>query len=161
MGGGRAAEELVFGKEKITGGASSDLQSATSISTFMVKKLGMSEKFGLRVMEKDSPPQSQGTKEMLDSEIKLLMDDSYKRAISILTTHRKELNLLAEALLKYETLDVEDIKAIVEQKKPPVAKLPTSTLLGFKPANLPVGIAAMGTPPIEPPMGSRPDGAMC
>jgi ATP-dependent metalloprotease len=159
--GGRAAEELVFGKEKITGGASSDLESATSISEYMVKKLGMSEKFGLRVMEthRDAPPQSQGTKELVDSEIKLMMDDSYKRALTILTTHRRELNLLAEALLKYETLDAEDIKAIVEHKKPPVARLPTSTLLGFKPPGLPVGIAAMGTAPIEPPIPSRPDGS--
>jgi len=108
----------------------------------------------------DSDKHSQGTKEMMDSEIKLLMDDSYKRAVHILTIHRKELNLLAEALLKYETLDAEDIKAIVEHKKPPIAKIPTSTLLGFKPAGLPVGIAAMGTPPIEPPMGARPDGSM-
>ena len=114
---------------------------------------------------------------LVDSEIKLMMDDSYKRAVNILTTHRRELNLLAgrfnslcilasyqtlltEALLKYETLDAEDIKAIVEHKKPPVAKIPTSTLLGFKPAGLPVGIAAMGTSPIEPPIGTRPDGTI-
>jgi len=153
--GGRAAEELVFGKEKITGGASSDLESATRISEVMVKRLGMSEKFGLRVMDnqQNAPPQSQGTKEMVDSEIKLLMDDSYKRAVNILTTHRKELNLLAEALLKYETLDAEDIKAIVEQKKPPVSKLPSTGMLGFKPANLPIGITAIGNAPIE---SSRP-----
>jgi len=158
--GGRAAEELVFGKDKITGGASSDLESATQISEVMVKKLGMSDKFGLRVMDtgNNSAPQSQGTKEMVDSEIKLLMDDSYKRAVNILTTHRKELNLLAEALLKYETLDAEDIKAIVEHKKPPVAKMPSSSLLGFKPTSLPVGIAAIGSAPLEQPMGNRPDG---
>ena len=48
--GGRAAEELIFGKEKITGGASSDLQNATKTSEYMVKKLGMSEKIGLRVI---------------------------------------------------------------------------------------------------------------
>lgn len=156
--GGRAAEELAFGKEKVTGGASSDLESATRISEGMVKSLGMSEKFGLRVMDRDrnAPAQSSGTKELMDSEIKLLLDDSYKRAIAILTLHRKELNLLAEALLKYETLDVEDIKAIVEHKKPPISKLPTSTLLGFKQSGLPVGIAAMGTPPIES-IGQRPD----
>ena len=99
--GGRAAEELVFGKEKITGGASSDLVGATRISEGMVKSLGMSEKFGLRVMDTDrnAPAQSQGTKELMDSEIKLLLDDSYKRAIDILTIHRKELNLLAGKFL--------------------------------------------------------------
>ena len=67
----------------------------------MVKSLGMSEKFGLRVMDTDrnAPAQSQGTKELMDSEIKLLLDDSYKRAIDILTIHRKELNLLAGKVL--------------------------------------------------------------
>merc|ERR1719295_1701438 len=51
--GGRAAEELIFGKEKITGGASSDLFSCTRVAEDMVKKLGMSEKIGLRVVQKD------------------------------------------------------------------------------------------------------------
>eukprot|EP00092_Neocalanus_flemingeri_P032898 GFUD01035780.1.p1 GENE.GFUD01035780.1~~GFUD01035780.1.p1 ORF type:complete len:745 (-),score=192.85 GFUD01035780.1:309-2543(-) len=159
--GGRAAEELIFGKEKITGGASSDLVGATRISEGMVKSLGMSEKFGLRVMgdDRNAPPQSQGTKELMDSEIKLLLDDSYKRAVAILTNHRKELNLLAEALLKYETLDVDDIRAIVEHKKPPTPRIPTSTLLGFKQTALPAGIVAMGTPPIDS-IGNRPDGAI-
>ena len=52
--GGRAAEELIFSKEKITGGASHDLEGATAIAEAMVKKLGMSEKIGLRVIRSDS-----------------------------------------------------------------------------------------------------------
>lgn len=118
MMGGRAAEELIFGAEKITSGASSDLKQATSIATHMVKDWGMSEKVGLRTIE--SPQglitnESLGpnTVETVDAEIKRILNESYERAKVILRKHAKEHKALAEALLKYETLDAEDIKAIV------------------------------------------------
>jgi len=132
--GGRAAEELIFGKEKITGGASSDLQSATRISVNMVTQLGMSEKFGNRILH-DNEHNSSNTKEMVDGEIKSNLEDSYKRAMNVLTTHKNELHMLAEALLKYETLDADDIKSIIEQKRPPASKLSQApSILGLKPA---------------------------
>ncbi len=95
--GGRAAEELIFGKEKVTGGASADLQSATSIAELMVKKLGMSEKIGLRVFA-DGPTDpamaaaglsvaselGPGTAELIDAEVNRMLDESYKRAAAIL-----------------------------------------------------------------------------
>merc|ERR1711974_301839 len=119
--GGRIAEELIFGKEKIAGGASSDLSSATRTAVSMVKKLGMSEKVGLRV-QYDDPVQNMeygpSTRELTDEEINRLLNESYKRATNLLTKHKKELILLAEALLKYETLDAEDVRCIVEQKPP-------------------------------------------
>merc|ERR1712150_14016 len=129
--GGRVAEELIFGAEKITGGASSDLSSATRTAVSMVKKLGMSEKVGLRV-QYDDPVQNMeygpSTRELTDEEINRLLNESYKRATDLLTKHKKELVLLAEALLKYETLDAEDVKCIVEQKRPPTAsQKPTSS----------------------------------
>ena len=119
--GGRAAEELIFSKEKITGGASHDLEGATAIAEAMVKKLGMSEKIGLRVI----PDNNQGfggrgldlgpaTTELIDNEVSRLLNDSYKRAFALLKTHRRELDLLAEALLNYETLDADDIRAIID-----------------------------------------------
>lgn len=155
--GGRAAEELMFGKEKITGGASADLQNATRVSEQMVKYLGMSEKMGLRVMDDKKEP-SPSTKEVVDEEVNRLLNESYKRAVKILTDHRKELVLLAEALLKYETLDAEDIKAIVEHKKPPTPKIPAGSLLAGltgSPA-LPVGLSAMGSQQIDPETRSTP-----
>ncbi|KAI5723538.1 hypothetical protein M8J76_007741 [Diaphorina citri] len=94
MMGGRAAEELVFGAEKVTSGASSDLVQATSIATHMVREFGMSEKAGLR-------------------------SESYERAKAILKAHSKEHKLLAEALLKYETLDIDDIKSILNNNEVP------------------------------------------
>ncbi|KAG5681889.1 hypothetical protein PVAND_011296 [Polypedilum vanderplanki] len=122
MLGGRAAEELIFGADKITSGASSDLKQATSIAAHMVKDWGMSEKVGLRTIESAKGLQasenlSATTIESVDSEIKKILNDSYERAKSILKTHSKEHKALAEALLKYETLDAEDIKAILSGDK--------------------------------------------
>lgn len=128
MMGGRAAEELVFGPEKITSGASSDLQQATSIATHMVKDWGMSEKIGLRTMV-DNPKSFHGetlgpsTSEMVDSEIRRILSESYDRAKHILKSHAKEHKALAEALMKYETLDAEDIKAIMADKTTEKKKL--------------------------------------
>jgi len=111
--GGRAAEEIIFGKEKITGGASHDLEGATRISESMVKSLGMSEKMGLRVVE--TSKLSPETNAVIDKEVTTMLNDSYARACAILRKHRKELDMLAENLLNYETLDAEDIQAIIEQ----------------------------------------------
>eukprot|EP00088_Acartia_fossae_P032830 TRINITY_DN33576_c0_g2_i1.p1 TRINITY_DN33576_c0_g2~~TRINITY_DN33576_c0_g2_i1.p1 ORF type:complete len:162 (-),score=48.73 TRINITY_DN33576_c0_g2_i1:97-582(-) len=144
--GGRAAEELVFGKEKITGGASSDLESASSIADMMVKSLGMSEKIGLRVVQKDE--MAPGTTELMDTEISTMLNESYKRATNILKTHRRELDLLAEALLHYETLDADDIKIIIENKRPPPNRPSQSPKIGYntpaKPAFTEVPIPGAG-----------------
>lgn len=126
MMGGRAAEELIFGADKITSGASSDLKQATSIASHMVREWGMSEKVGLRTIESAkglgmSPEVlSPSTVESVDNEIKKILSDSYERAKAILKHHAKEHKALAEALLKYETLDAEDIKAILGGEKLPV-----------------------------------------
>ncbi|XP_034838551.1 ATP-dependent zinc metalloprotease YME1L isoform X2 [Maniola hyperantus] len=120
MMGGRAAEELVFGPEKITSGASSDLKQATSIACHMVREWGMSEKVGLRTMEPPrANPEQLGpyTNELVDAEIKKILSESYERAKAILRAHAKEHKALSDALLKYETLDAEDIKAIMSGDK--------------------------------------------
>lgn len=122
MMGGRAAEELIFGSDKITSGASSDLKQATNIATHMVKDWGMSEKVGLRTIENPKgiyPNEALGpnTVEAVDSEIRRILNESYERAKSILKKHAKEHKALAEALLKYETLDAEDIKAIMRDSQ--------------------------------------------
>ena len=117
--GGRVAEEIAFGKDKITGGASADLQGATYNAEAMVKQLGMSEKFGLRVVPESQQfgqqlELSQNTQEAMDSEINRLLNEAHKRASTILKAHRRELDLLADALLNYETLDADDVRAIIE-----------------------------------------------
>ncbi|XP_013175647.1 PREDICTED: ATP-dependent zinc metalloprotease YME1 homolog, partial [Papilio xuthus] len=123
MMGGRAAEELVFGPDKITSGGSSDLKQATSIACHMVREWGMSEKVGLRALEPPrgalAPAETIGpyTNELVDGEIKKLLSESYERAKAILRAHAKEHKALSDALLKYETLDADDIKAIMSGEK--------------------------------------------
>ncbi|XP_077280729.1 ATP-dependent zinc metalloprotease YME1L [Temnothorax americanus] len=116
--GGRAAEELVFGPEKVTTGAASDLEEATKKAEMMVKIFGMSEKVGFRSIVENkklfgnSITYAPSTAELIDNEIKRLLQESYERAKAILKTHMKEHKLLAEALLQYETLDADDVAAI-------------------------------------------------
>lgn len=118
--GGRAAEELIFGKEMVTGGASSDFSNATRIAEEMVKRLGMSEKLGFRVFSEEKLADGRvgdSTKVVIDDEVNSLLNESYKRAMSILKSHRREMDALAEALINHETLDAEDVKAICQGKR--------------------------------------------
>ncbi|VDM39866.1 unnamed protein product [Toxocara canis] len=124
MMGGRVAEELIFGMEKVTTGAADDLRKATQLATKMVKTFGMSDRVGLRdfspedgsafVVVNDLSPQ---TSEMIDQEISRLLNESYGRAKEILTKHKKEHKLLAEALLEYETLASDEVKELFEVGK--------------------------------------------
>ncbi|XP_026828195.1 ATP-dependent zinc metalloprotease YME1 homolog isoform X2 [Ooceraea biroi] len=122
MMGGRAAEELVYGTDKITTGASSDLMEATKIAETMVKNFGMSDKVGFRSISDGKEFFGNGityaasTTEAIDYEVKRLLQESYERAKTILKTHAKEHKQLAEALLQYETLDAEDVAAIANGK---------------------------------------------
>lgn len=113
--GGRAAEEVIYGTEKVTTGASSDLQQATQVATAMVTVNGMSEKVGLRAYP-GSGEVSPVHREIIDQEIKRLLQDSYDRAKNILRTHNNELHSLAKALIKYETLDKQQIQLVVDGK---------------------------------------------
>ncbi|CAF0820287.1 unnamed protein product [Didymodactylos carnosus] len=127
MFGGRAAEELSFGIEKITTGASSDFNQATKLATNMVKQFGMSEKVGHRSFKDEEQDAGMGfvkvndvsptMQETIDYEIRRLMQESYERAKSLLKQHSNELKLLAEALLHYETLNADEVKAVLEGRK--------------------------------------------
>mmetsp|Transcript_34495 Transcript_34495/g.41696 ORF Transcript_34495/g.41696 Transcript_34495/m.41696 type:complete len:692 (-) Transcript_34495:365-2440(-) len=114
--GGRVAEELIFGKEKITSGASSDLENATSIATSMVEKWGFSTEKGLLVL-KDN--QSGHTRKQVEEEVQKMLDASYKRATAILTKHKDELELLAQKLIECETLSGDQIDELLGRKPDP------------------------------------------
>lgn len=129
MLGGRVAEELIYGSDRVTTGCEDDLKKANMLATRMVKDFGMSEKIGMRVMrEEESQSQiilsnfSDATSELVESEISRLLDESKERVRDLLTQRRNELNLLAEALLKYETLDAAEVKLVIEGKDPKVLR---------------------------------------
>ncbi|ELU13134.1 hypothetical protein CAPTEDRAFT_157429 [Capitella teleta] len=130
--GGRVAEEIIFGKDKVTTGASSDFDAATNIATAMVKKYGMSEIVGVRVFSDRGPDTSVSTNEMVDAEIKLLLSESYERARSILLKHAKEHKNLAEALIEHETLDGKEVETILKGK--PLNKVKVTRSKGPKSA---------------------------
>ncbi|XP_026505285.1 ATP-dependent zinc metalloprotease YME1L1 isoform X2 [Terrapene carolina triunguis] len=114
--GGRVAEELIFGSDHITTGASSDFDNATKIAKLMVTRFGMSEKLGVMTYA-DTGKLSPETQSAIEQEIRTLLKDSYERAKNILKTHAKEHKNLAEALLTYETLDAKEIQIVLEGKK--------------------------------------------
>lgn len=126
MLGGRVAEELIYGSDRVTTGCWSDLKRANMLATKMVKDYGMSDKIGMRVVreeDSDSPYPtnstfSDATSELVEAEINRILEESKQRVRKILTTHENELRLLAEALMKYETLDANEVKQVIEGKDP-------------------------------------------
>ena len=132
--GGRIAESIINGDQGITTGASNDIEVATSIATNMVTKWGLSEKLGtIKYGEDEGSPfigrsasapaqfRSEETSKMIDSEIKSIIDKSYERAENLLKTNLDKLNTMADALLKYETIDapqIDDIMAGAEPREP-------------------------------------------
>ncbi|XP_021729036.1 ATP-dependent zinc metalloprotease FTSH 11, chloroplastic/mitochondrial-like [Chenopodium quinoa] len=108
--GGRVAEELIFGQDYITTGASSDLNTATELAQYMVTSCGMSDAIG-PVHIKERPGSDMQSR--IDAEVVKLLRDAYDRVKSLLKKHEKALHALANALLEYETLSSEDIKRIL------------------------------------------------
>ncbi|XP_040911440.1 ATP-dependent zinc metalloprotease YME1L1b isoform X2 [Toxotes jaculatrix] len=113
--GGRVAEEIIFGHDYITTGASSDFDSATKIAKMMVTRFGMCEKLGVMTYT-DMTQQSPETQAAVEHEVRLLLKESYERAKALLKSHAKEHKNLADALLMYETLDAKEIQLVLEGK---------------------------------------------
>lgn len=126
--GGRIAEEMIFGEEKVTTGASSDIQMATDTARRMVTEWGMSDKLGplryavdekelyLGQMAGGSKSMSDNTADLVDSETRKIVETAYDRAKDILTKHIDELHTLAKALLEYELLSGDEIKDLLAGK---------------------------------------------
>jgi len=114
--GGRVAEEMIFGPEHITTGASSDLEQANRVARDMVMRYGMSERLGKLVID-DQTRLSNGTFQIADEEIKKLLEDSYERTRQVLKEREADLHRLATALLQYETLDRNDILDVCAGKE--------------------------------------------
>jgi cell division protease FtsH len=125
--GGRVAEELIFGHEKVSSGASSDIQYATKLARAMVAEWGMSDTLGpIHFTQSDnnepflgqtismSRMSSEATAAAVDAEIKKIVVGAHAEATRILTEHRDGLDRVANALLEYETLTGEEIKQVME-----------------------------------------------
>ncbi|WP_395615013.1 ATP-dependent zinc metalloprotease FtsH [Sphingorhabdus sp.] len=126
--GGRVAEELIFGYDKVSSGASSDIQYATSLARDMVTQWGMSDAMGpLQYEERQEgylgygmsqrSAMSDETARKIDAEIRKLVEGGHKRATELLTTHNEQLHLLANALLEFETLSGDEINQLLETGK--------------------------------------------
>ena len=124
--GGRVAEEKIFGYDKVTTGASSDIQQATNMAQHMVNEWGMSDRLGMiryNANENEevflghsvtkSKNLSDHTAQIVDEEVRKIVDTAYNRAQKVLTEHADELEKLAQALLEYETLSGDDIKTLL------------------------------------------------
>ncbi len=123
--GGRVAEEMIFGYNKVSSGASGDIQQATKLARSMVTQWGMSEALGPIQYEEQQEsylgyggPQRRAmsgeTAKLIDSEIRKLVDGGYDKAKMLLKKHKKQLDLLAKALLEFETLSGDEIKQLLE-----------------------------------------------
>ncbi|UVO52528.1 ATP-dependent zinc metalloprotease FtsH [Sphingomonas sp. SUN019] len=123
--GGRVAEEVIFGYDKVSSGASSDIQYATGLARDMVTKWGMSDKVGpveyaqpegesfLGYSSSQPVRMSNSTAQLIDDEIKTIVEGGLNRAKDLLTKHLDQLHLLAGALLEYETLSGDEIKRLI------------------------------------------------
>jgi cell division protease FtsH len=140
--GGRAAEEIIFGYDKVSSGASGDIKQATKLARAMVMRWGMSDKLGPLEYEEEQGEtflgysqtqrhnMSNETALMIDSEIKSLIDGGHKRATQVLSENVDQLHRIAGALLEYETLTGDEIKQIAagEDINRPDAGATASTL---------------------------------
>jgi cell division protease FtsH len=159
--GGRVAEEIIFGNDKVTSGASSDIEMATKMARNMVTKYGMSEKLGpLQYSENEEEVflgrsvqkhqnVSEDTARLIDSEIRIIVDKCYDLARKILTEKINDLHALAKGLIEYETLNGDEILSLLKDGKidrpnpeeeinnagPSVPKSgkPSTVVPGFKP----------------------------
>ncbi|MDD9911235.1 MAG: ATP-dependent zinc metalloprotease FtsH [Ahrensia sp.] len=130
MMAGRVAEELIFGKKNVTSGAQSDIEQATRLARAMVTQWGFSDKLGkvaygenqqevfLGHSVAQSKNVSEETAQIIDEEVRRLIDDGWKEAKRILTKRKKDLETLAQGLLEYETLTGQEIDDLLDGKPP-------------------------------------------
>ncbi len=114
--GGRAAEEIAFGADRITGGAESDLVHVNRIARRMVYRLGMGRDAGLLVYDEEAGGLSAETQARMDAEVRAMLERLYARTLELLSGHRDALDALAQALLERETLDGEEALALMQSR---------------------------------------------
>ncbi len=167
--GGRAAEEIIFGKGAVTTGAGNDIDRATQLARRMVTQFGMSDVIGLMAVgEREQEvflgrefgqrrEVSEQTAQMVDSEVKRLLDEAYETALTLLNENRDLLDRIALALLERETIDREDLDLLVRNLPLPPRAAPPAAPTAAPASGPPRGADAqgarspvLGTPPAEP-----------
>jgi len=128
--GGRVAEELIFGHEKVTSGASADIKMATKLSKAMTTQFGMSDELGPLLYSENEEEVflghsvarqqavSEKTQELVDSEVKRFVNDGYETAMAVIRTNLDDLHTIANGLLEYETLSGGEIRDLLKGKSP-------------------------------------------
>jgi cell division protease FtsH len=162
--GGRIAEDLFIGD--ISSGAAQDIRQATAIAKAMVTEYGMSERLGFRTFADDEGRQpweqansmSDDTAEVIDAEMKRIIDETYAQASELLEAHRDQVVRLAEALLKYETLTAEEVDVIMKGNT--LDKATVADLLAAEKAKLPDEPTAEEKRTVEPDAGPDSPGVM-
>jgi cell division protease FtsH len=137
--GGRAAEEVVFGADRVSNGAAGDIKMATDQARRMVTEWGMSDKLGMVAYGENSQEVflghsvtqskniSEATAQAIDAEIKRIIDDAYATAVRVVTERRDGLDAIAKALLEYETLSGDEIKGLLAGE--PIVRKPVDDTL--------------------------------
>ena len=128
--GGRVAEELVFGVDSVTTGASNDIERATELARNMVTRWGLSDRLGPQTYAEEAcevflgrsvtqhKQVSDVTAHVIDEEVRRVIDSNYQRAKNVLETNMDKLQAMSRALIKYETIDEEQIKDIMAGRDP-------------------------------------------
>ena len=160
--GGRIAEEMTLGPNGVTTGASNDIKRATELAHNMVAKWGLSEEMGPIMYDEDESHQFLGgpgqgggklksgeTISRLDKEVRKVIDECYATAEQILEENRDKLDAMAEALMKYETIDADQLKDIMEGREPRPPK-------DWEDGDSGSGVSASGEPQAQPQAGSGP-----
>ncbi|MBB3173650.1 cell division protease FtsH [Endobacter medicaginis] len=159
--GGRAAEEIIFGADKVSSGASGDIKMATDQARRMVTEWGMSEKLGMMAYGDNSQELflghsvqqnknvSEATAREVDSEIRSIIDNAYNHARTLLSDNVEELHRLARGLLEYETLSGDEIRTVL-RGEPVIKRVVDEPMVENRRASVPSTGKRQEEPPAEP-----------
>ena len=159
--GGRAAEEIIFGADKVSSGASGDIKMATDQARRMVTEWGMSEKLGMMAYGDNSQELflghsvqqnknvSEATAREVDSEIRAIIDNAYNEARTLLSDNVEELHRLARGLLEYETLSGDEIRQVL-RGEPVIKRVVDEPMVENRRASVPSTGKRQEDPPAEP-----------
>eukprot|EP00668_Euglena_longa_P018481 GGOE01023059.1.p1 GENE.GGOE01023059.1~~GGOE01023059.1.p1 ORF type:complete len:598 (-),score=225.80 GGOE01023059.1:696-2489(-) len=130
--GGRVAEELIFGREKVTTGAQSDIETATRIAESMVRMCGMGSANVGPVQYQENPRDgwqySEATKAIVEAEVRGLVQDAQRHATKVLTENIDDLHVIADALLKYETMSGDQMRRVMQERRQGKLPVPNPSL---------------------------------